>query len=169
MPITSYFTFIPMKKLSIILTAIIMAQLNVNAQSDEEGIDMIQSIFGMEKKEMYVNFITAKGQVADNFWTLYDEYEVERKVLGKNRINLLKQYAENYDTHSPEQLDRMMDDLIKQKSSLDKLIKQYYKKIRNSAGSKAAAQFLQLESYILAETRVAIMENIPFIGELETQ
>ena len=88
MPITSYFTFIPMKKLSIILTAIIMAQLNVNAQSDEEGIDMIQSIFGMEKKEMYVNFITAKGQVADNFWTLYDEYEVERKVLGKNRINL---------------------------------------------------------------------------------
>ena len=128
---------------------------------------MIQAIFGMEKKELYSEYITAKGPVADNFWALYDEYEMKRKALGKSRINLLQQYAENYDTHSPEQLDKMMNDLIKQKSSVDKLINQYYRKIRSSAGSKAAAQFLQMENYILAATRLTIMENIPFIGELD--
>ena len=158
-----------MKKAIIILALALMAGTTINAQSDEEDIDMIQAIFGMEKKEMYTEFITAKGPVADNFWVLYDEYETKRKALGKNRIKLLQQYAENYDTHTKEQLDGMMDDLIKQKSSLDKLINQYYKKIRSSAGSKAAAQFLQMESYILAATRVTIMENIPFIGELESE
>jgi len=158
-----------MKKLSIILTAILMAQVTTNAQSNEEGIDMIQALFGMDKKEMYTSIIKVQGPVADNFWALYDEYEAKRKDLGKNRIKLLQQYVDNYDTHSQQQLDQMMNDHIKQKSSLDKLINQYYKKIRSSAGSKAAAQFLQLENYILAATRLDIMDNVPFIGELETQ
>ena len=155
-----------MKKLLIAFIAIFLAQTSINAQTTEE-MDFIQSIFGMEKKQVYSEFITAKGPVADNFWTLYDEYEMKRKALGKKRIDLLRDYAENYDTHSPEKLDAMMNGLIKQKSSLDKLINQYYKKIRSKAGSKAAAQFLQMESYILAATRVTIMENVPFIGELD--
>lgn len=145
-----------------------MAQVTTNAQSNEEGIDMIQALFGMDKKEMYTSIIKVQGPVADNFWALYDEYEAKRKDLGKNRIKLLQQYVDNYDTHSQQQLDQMMNDHIKQKSSLDKLINQYYKKIRSSAGSKAAAQFLQLENYILAATRLEIMDNVPFIGELET-
>ena len=155
-----------MRNLVFTFVAIFLASTTITAQQTEE-IDFIQSIFGMEKKQMYSEFITAKGPVADNFWMLYDEYEMKRKALGKKRIALLRNYAENYDTHSPETLDAMMNDLIKQKSSLDKLINQYYKKIRSKAGSKAAAQFLQLESYILAATRVTIMENIPFIGELD--
>ena len=153
---TLFFTFI----------AIFLASTTITAQQTEE-IDFIQSIFGMEKKQAYSEFITAKGPVADNFWTLYDEYEMKRKALGKTRVELLRNYAMNYDTHSPEVLDAMMKDLIKQRARIDKLIKQYYGKIRSKAGSKAAAQFLQLESYILAATRVTIMENIPFIGELE--
>ncbi len=156
-----------MKKTVVILAVALMAGTSINAQSMEEEIDLMQSVFGMEKKEMYASFITAKGPVADNFWTLYDEYEVKRKALGKNRIALLKDYADNYGTHDPKKLDSMMDAMIKQKSSLDKLMNQYYKKIRSSAGSKAAGQFLQLETYILAATRITIMENIPFIGELE--
>ncbi len=155
-----------MRNLVFTFIALFLASTAITAQQTEE-IDFIQSIFGMEKKQAYTEFITAKGPVADNFWTLYDEYEIKRKALGKRRVELLNNYAMNYDTHSPEVLDAMMNDLIKQRASLDKLIKQYYKKIRSKAGSKAAAQFLQLESYILAATRVTIMENIPFIGELD--
>jgi transcription termination factor NusB len=158
-----------MKKLITVLAVLFIAQTNLQAQSAEEEIDLMQSVFGMEKKEMYANFITAKGPVADNFWALYDEYETKRKALGKNRIALLKDYADNYGSHDPKKLDSMMEAIIKQKSSLDKLINQYYKKIRASAGSKAAAQFLQLETFILAATRITIMENIPFIGELERE
>ena len=157
-----------MKKSLLLITALLITTTTINAQSMEEEVDLMQSVFGMEKKEMYSNFITAKGPVADNFWALYDEYEAKRKALGKNRIALLKDYADNYGSHDPKKLDGMMEAIIKQKSSLDKLINQYYKKIRASAGSKAAAQFLQLETYILAATRITIMENIPFIGELET-
>jgi hypothetical protein len=32
---------------------------------------------------------------------------------------------------------------------------------------KAAAQFVQIEQYLLSSVRAAILEEIPFIGELE--
>ena len=42
------------------------------------------------------------------FWTTYDEYEAERKTLGKNRVALLEKYAETYEGMTDVQTDEMM-------------------------------------------------------------
>jgi hypothetical protein len=52
-------------------------------------------------------------------------------------------------------------------SKTDKLISTYYSKMKKPAGVKAAAQFFQIESYLLSSIRAAILEEIPFIGELD--
>ena len=156
-----------MKKLIIIFCTIFIAQTTVQAQSYQEEIDLFQSVFGMEKKEVFEYFIDLDGEAESNFWTLYDEYENSRKALGKTRIYLIKDYADNYDKLTPEKTDDLMKSMIQQKSSLDKLVNKYYKKIKKGSGTKAAAQFLQLETYILAAVRVEIMQTIPFIGEMD--
>ncbi len=139
----------------------------LNAQSDVEEIELVQSMFGMEKRAMYNEFIKAEGEAATEFWRLYDDYENRRKTYAQKRLNLLDDYVDNYDNHTTEQLDLMMRNLIQQRSNMNRLIDGYYKKIKKSAGSKIAAQFWQMENYILAASRVTIMETIPFIGELE--
>lgn len=139
----------------------------LNAQSDVEEIELVQSMFGMEKRAMYNEFIKAEGEAATEFWRLYDDYENRRKTYAQKRLNLLDNYVDNYDNHTPEQLDLMMRNLIQQRSNMNRLIDGYYKKMRKSADSKVAAQFWQMENYILAASRVTIMETIPFIGELE--
>ena len=156
-----------MKKLIIIFCTIFIAQTTVQAQSYQEEIDLFQSVFGMEKKEVFEYFIDLDGEAESNFWTLYDEYENSRKAIGKTRIYLIKDYADNYDELTPEKTDELMKSMIQQKSSLDKLVNKYYKKIKKGSGTKAAAQFLQLETYILAAVRVEIMQTIPFIGEMD--
>ncbi len=156
-----------MKKLIILLCAIFIAPTTIQAQSNQEEIELIQSVFGMEKKAMFQSFIDLEGDAKVSFWAVYDEYETARKALGKKRIYLIKDYADNYDKLTPEKTDEIMTAMIKQKSSLEKLVNKYYKKIKKGSGSKAAAQFLQLETYILAAVRVEIMQGIPFIGELD--
>jgi hypothetical protein len=155
-----------MKKLIFLFCAMFIAQTAVQAQSNQEEIDLIQSVFGMEKKAMFQTLIDLEGEADVSFWVVYDEYETARKALGKSRINLIKSYADSYDKLTPEKTDELMKAMIKQKSSLDKLVNKYYKKIKKGSGSKAAGQFLQLETYILAAFRVEIMQSIPFIGEL---
>jgi hypothetical protein len=60
-----------------------------------------------------------------------------------------------------------MQDMMALGLANDKLQKTYYGKMKKSSGVKAAAQFLQIEAYLLSAVRATIMENIPFIGELD--
>ena len=157
-----------MKLLKNILYALLLIPIvTLNAQSDQEETELIQSMFGMEKRAIYTEFIKAEGEVATEFWRLYDEYEARRRTYAKKRLDLLDRYVDNYDNHTPQQLENMMATLIQQKTNMDRLINGFYKKMRKSADSKVAAQFWQMENYILAASRVTIMETIPFIGELE--
>ena len=137
------------------------------AQSNAEEIDFLQSIIGGEKKEVVADFIQLEGASSDAFWGLYDAYEVERKALGKNRISLLERYASEYEGISDVETDNLVMEAQKLAKGNEKLINSYYKKIKKASGSKAAAQFYQIENYFQALTRTTILENIPLIGELD--
>jgi Spy/CpxP family protein refolding chaperone len=154
-----------MKKLVILLA--ICLSTAVVAQSNKEDVDFIQSIYGKEKKAIVAEFIKLDGTQKDAFWKLYDEYETKRKELGKKRVAVLEKYAANYGSMD----DAATSQVIKETASVglqtDKLIATYHKKMEKAAGAKAAAQFFQLEIYFLSAIRVAILESIPFIGELD--
>jgi F0F1-type ATP synthase delta subunit len=143
----------------------LLVSQTIQAQSEMEETELIQSIFGMEKKAIVAEFI---GLDSDNtFWTLYDEYETKRKELGKERLAVLIDYAENYDNLNDAKYDELIADIISLRKSTDKLMDQYYKKIKKTSGSKISAQFFQLEGYFLIQIRATIFEGIPYIGEFD--
>ena len=137
------------------------------AQSAQEEVDLIQSLYGMQKKEIVADFVKLEGAQKDAFWKLYDAYELERKVLGQRRINLLATYAEFYSSLNDDATDILIKEMNTIAMKNDKLIATYYGKMKKPAGVKAAAQFVQIESYLLSSIRAAILEEIPFIGELD--
>jgi hypothetical protein len=138
------------------------------AQSNKEDVDIIQSVFGKEKKAIVASFVQVDATTQAAFWSLYDEYEAERKSLGKDRIALLERYAQNYATLDDATTDKIITDLTKLQASTDKLVVKYYGKMKKAAGVKAAAQFYQLEAYLLTMIRAAILDSIPMIGELDS-
>ena len=137
------------------------------AQSNKEDVDMIQAMYGKQKKEIAAEFIIVPDAKKDAFWKMYDDYETERKALGQQRIKLLEKYANSYDTLNNKSTDAIIKQTITLQKSTDALIAKYYDKIMKGVGTKPAAQFYQLESYLLNVVRAYIMSNIPFIGELE--
>jgi hypothetical protein len=155
-----------MKNTLLIFSLLLLAFVS-HAQSNKEEIDMFQSVFGMEKKALVAEFIKLEGAQKDAFWKTYDEYETKRKALGQQRIAVLNRYANSYATLDDLTTDEIIKDVISLQGKNDKLIADYYKKIKKSAGSKPAAQFYQIEGYILSKIRSTIMENIPLIGDLE--
>jgi hypothetical protein len=98
---------------------------------------------------------------------LYDEYETARKELGKDRLDALTAYVENYDKMDEAKYDETIGKMISLRDSNDKLLDKYYKKVKKASGSKVAAQFFQLESYFMSQIRATIMEEIPYIGEFD--
>lgn len=82
------------------------------AQNNSEEIDMVQSIFGMEKKALVAEIIQPESGKSDAFWLLYDQYETKRKELGKRRIALLNSYADNYDTLDEASTDKILNEMM---------------------------------------------------------
>ena len=154
-----------MKKVVFII-ALVTLSTTVMAQSAQEEVDMIQSVFGMGKKAMVAEFIQLQGAQADTFWALYDEYETKRKQLGQRRLVLLEAYADTYDSMDDATADAILKEMMSLQSSTDKLISTYTKKIKKKVNIKSAAQFYQIEGYVVSKIRTKILENIPVIGSM---
>lgn len=154
-----------MKKL--LLLAFLVPCLTLSAQSNKEEIEMYQAIFGMEKKEITAKLVTLTEENSEKFWSIYDEYETERKAIGQKRIELLTKYAEMYADIDEENVTPLVKNAMTIRASADKLIKSYYSRIAKEVSQVAAAQFYQLEHYFQSEINVAIYSNIPLVGELK--
>jgi hypothetical protein len=151
-----------MKKYIIIISALFMASF-ASAQSNKEEVDFMQAAFGMDKKAAVAEFVKPSPAQKDAFWKLYDEYETQRKDLGKLRITLLEEYASKYKTMTSEQADAWTKKVMDLQKKTDNLISTYYGKVRSATDGIVALQFYQMENYILAVIRAQVLSEIPFV------
>jgi len=151
-----------MKK-HVLLIAILFLASFAYAQSNTEEVDLMQAAFGMDKKSAVADFVKPSAAQKDAFWKLYDEYETQRKELGKQRIVLLEQYAGQYQTMTSEQADVWTKMVIELQKKTDNLIATYYGKVKAISDGIVATQFYQIENYILTAIRAEVLEQVPFL------
>lgn len=151
-----------MKKHLLLIAALFLASF-AYSQSNKEEVDLMQAAFGMDKKAIVTDFVKPSAAQKDAFWKLYDEYETQRKVLGKQRIALLNQYADQYLTMTGEQADAWTKKVIDLQKKTDNLISTYYGKVKGISDGIVATQFYQIENYILTAIRAEVLENVPFL------
>src|SRR5688572_23435778 len=155
-----------MKKVNILIV-IFLSSASLFAQSNKEDIDLIQSIFGKEKKELVQVYMTIPEAQSAKFWALYDTYETARKKLGQERIKLIEAYATNYETLDNKKATDLTTKKLAWADKYTKFQQSYFTKFSAVIGGLQAAKFIQLEDYIENCIRLAIQEDIPFIGELD--
>jgi hypothetical protein len=151
-----------MKKYILLIAALFLASF-AYTQSNKEEVDLMQAAFGMDKKAVVADFVKPSAAQKDAFWKLYDEYETKRKELGKQRIELLKQYADQYLTMTPVQADAWTKKVIELQKKTDNLIAIYYEKVKLISDGLVATQFYQIEGYILTAIRMKVLQNVPFL------
>jgi len=135
-----------------------------NAQGVDDDFDLIQTVYGMEKREIFQEFI---GEDVDKeFWELYIEYEEKRSDLGKTRFDLIKTYSKDYLTMTDEKSSVLLKKAFKLNMDFNNLIMIYSRKIEKSYGGNIAMQFYELEHYFLGLTRTELVENIPTIADM---
>jgi hypothetical protein len=154
-----------MKK-PLIAFCILLISPIANAQSTDD-IDLIQSLWGMEKRAIIEEYMDLSAEEETSFWAEYEAYETSRKELGKDRITIINEYVENYGSLSDEKATELMNEVIANNIAIQKLAKKTFKKLSKSISPVKAAQFIQLENYFVTSIQLYLQENLPFIGELE--
>ena len=155
-----------MKKLIVIAVASLFS-ISIFAQSNKEDVDLIQSIFGKQKKELVQAYMAIPEAQSAKFWSLYDQYETARKKLGQERIKIIEEYATHYDKLDSKKASDLVTKKFAWADKYTKFQQLYFTKFSAIIGGLQAAKFFQLEDYIENCIRLTIQEEIPFIGELE--
>ncbi len=155
-----------MKRILLGITFLLFLSGNVFCQASQEDIDLFVMAYGKEKKVLTREFMKIEPVNVNAFWNLFDAYEAERQELATKRWILLNQYAAQIETMTEDQAEKMMKEIMTQSRLSNKLIDTYYKKIKKTTSVKVAANFYQLEHYLLSGIRMEILSLVPFIGEL---
>lgn len=133
----------------------------------KDDVDIVQSVYGKSKAELVNQYMALTGTQATDFAKVYEAYEVERKKLGQEKIQLINQYATDYGTLTDANADAISKGVLKNNLAYDKLYSSYYEKAKKAVGALNAAKFIQLEVYLQTEIRSSLQNAIPFIGEID--
>ncbi|WP_194777836.1 hypothetical protein [Pararhodonellum marinum] len=136
-----------------------------HAQSIDGEIAMIQSAFGMEKRALVSNYMNLPESSSNAFWSVYQAYEEERQSISRERIKIINDYLEKLDNLGEIEADALATRTLKNDQALARLHAKYYKRFKKATSSLEAAKFLQIDNYIHSSIRMALQENLPFIGE----
>jgi len=156
-----------MKNSVLLIGFVLFTALGSFAQSNKEDVDLIQSMYGKNKKELIQAYMTIPESQKTAFWADYDKYENERKALGRERIALIEDYANNYATLDDKKASELMSKKLKLNDSYNKLQKKYFGSMTKIIGGIQASKFFQLEDYLENNIKLMIQENIPFIDEID--
>lgn len=160
-----------MKKLVLIALTLFVAfsaqaQKATAEQADE--IAILQSIYGMGKRDMVAQFLKLTEAEATKFWPIYDEYEIARKEIGTKRANNVIDFANNYSKLTDVKADELTKTSFAVNGGFVKLSQKTYSKIAKAISPIRAAQFTQFELYLENVIRMELMQEVPLIGEFET-
>ena len=134
----------------------------------QDDIKEIQKEWGKDKKELVGMAMDLSSADAAKFWPLYDKYEKERQKLGRERLRIYSDYADNMENLTNAKTDEIITRLFKNDAALTKLHQQYYTSIKTKLNAKQAAKFLQIETYFNTAIRSAVQDELPYIGELDS-
>ncbi len=156
-----------MKKLIFIIVGLtLMTALQAQTKTPDD-LDIIQSIFGKDKKELTQAYMNLQGEAATAFWPIYDEYEAKRRELVRERLITLAQYIDNYATLNDETAATLSKESLNNIKNIDKLHEKYFNKMKKAVGTLNASKFMQMEVYFQRIVEAEVLDDIPFIGEMD--
>lgn len=143
--------------------------ITLKAQISFDENSLIQSLYGMEKRELIAKHIKMNVEKSDLFWQLYDEYEIDRKEIGMIRTSNIMAYANKYDKLSASESESLVKASVEVQLEFIRLWEKTYTKMAKSISPVTIAQFIQAEMYIENIIRQELALEIPMIGEFEIQ
>jgi Spy/CpxP family protein refolding chaperone len=155
-----------MKKLFLIAACALFA-MSSQAQNTTDEIQLLQSSYGMDKKQLIVETMKFTEAESAKFWPVYNNYEQERKKLGQARIDNIMNFARNNEGMTNEKAAELVNATLDNHIAFTKLQQKTYKEMSGAITPLRAAQFIQLEVFLENVIRKEISSAIPMIGKVD--
>lgn len=154
-----------MKKILLTFAMVSFGMILWAQQSDY--IELMRSVINTEKKAAIAEVLVLSDTEADLFWPLYNEYNEKRYTVNTKKIQMIKDFAENYGQMTDEMAKEIWTRNMAIKMELVKLEKTYYKKFLKVLDAKKAVRYFQAENKIETFVNAELALEIPLLETIE--
>ncbi len=133
--------------------------------AQEKYIELLRQDIKKEKVGIITEVMDFAEEQTGVFWPIYREYDLELTKIGDERLAMIKDYAEHYQTLTDEKAKELMEKAFQLQQKRIKLRRAYFKKMDKVLPSKVVAKFFQLENQILLILDLKISSELPLIDE----
>lgn len=132
----------------LLLTAIAAMLLSsaVHAQQERDVIELVKSQLSTQRQALVAENVNLTAEQSEVFWPLYREFQAKRGPLVDRRIQLLRDFRDNFDGLTEDQAAGLIDGWLKLEDDIVKLRKQYVKKFRRILPEKTTLRYFQVEN-----------------------
>ena len=136
------------------------------AVSQEKAADNMQIVrekVRADKKLFVATNMELTATEAKGFWPLYERYQKDMENLGERTLELIRNYAMNFEKMSDEAAKKMLDEWLALEMERQKMREAYLPKFREVLPDKKVARYYQLENKILAVVNYELAAQIPLV------
>ena len=143
-------------------TAPVPADASAAALTDSD-IQLMRSDVQADKNEIIHATMQFTDAESAAFTPVYRDYARDQQKIGDERIQLIRDYAKDYDTMDDAKANDMFKRLTKIEDKNLKLREDYWPKFTKALGAKRAAKFYQVDNRITLIINLQLTSAIPLI------
>jgi hypothetical protein len=130
-------------------------------------IELLRHDLRKEKAQVMAAVMQLDADQAAKFWPIYKDYDAEVDKIYDGVLHLVKDYALNYSTMTPEVADGLAARLMDLEQGRVALKRKYYNRFKDTLDAITAARFLQVENQIERIIDLEIASDLPVIDRGE--
>jgi hypothetical protein len=129
----------------------------------DTDIHLLRSDLQAGKNKVIADTMQFTDAEAAAFWPVYRDYVRDQQKIGDERVEVIKDYAHNYDSMNDDKARDMVQRMINVDDETLNLREDYWPKFMKALGAKRAAKFYQVDNRITLMVNLQLASAIPLI------
>ena len=138
------------------------AEVTAKPLTDAE-IQLFRSNVQADKNDIIAHTMRFTEAESAAFWPVYSQYARDQQTIGNDRVQLIKDYAQNYDSLDAAKAKDMVQRMIAIENKTGQLRESYWPKFEKALGAKRAAKFYQVDNRLTLLVNVQLASDIPLV------
>jgi hypothetical protein len=134
------------------------------ATDDDKLIELVRKDVRAEKADIIGKTMKFDAAQAAAFWPVYKAYEAERQALGNERLGVIQDLAEHFETLNDAKAKGLLDRSLAIEEKRVALEKRYAGEFLKVLPAKTVARFFQVESRLNNLINLELSSQIPLVN-----
>ena len=160
-----------MRMFMAICASLVLLSVSASAQTagvaakplSDTDLQLLRSDVQADKNKIIADTMQFTDGESTAFWPVYRDYARDLQVIGDDRVQVIKDYAQNYDSLDDNKAKDMVQRMINIEDRTLNLREDYWPKFMKALGAKRAAKFYQVDNRITLLINIQLAANIPLI------